>query len=103
MAIGNRQIGWSQEDNLLWEISKQLDRMNSILCTGPCPTTTTTTTVYNCYSYTLNNLGVVDYATWIGCDGSSQGSVVVDPSYNLCAQLGTVVYAGEIVYNGPCA
>ena len=42
MAIGNRQIGWSQEDNLLWEISKQLDRMNSILC--PCPITTTTTT-----------------------------------------------------------
>ena len=45
MAIGNRQIGWSQEDNLLWEISKQLDRMNSILCTGPCPTTTSTTTL----------------------------------------------------------
>jgi len=44
MAIGNRQIGWSQEDNLLWEISRQLDRMNSITCTGPCPTTTTTTT-----------------------------------------------------------
>ena len=44
MAIGNRQIGWSQEDNLLWEISKQLDRMNSIVCTGPCPTTTTTST-----------------------------------------------------------
>jgi hypothetical protein len=44
MAIGNRQIGWSQEENLLWEISKQLDKMNSILCTGPCPTTTSTTT-----------------------------------------------------------
>ena len=44
MAIGNRQIGWSQEDNLLWEISRQLDRINSIICTGPCPTTTTTTT-----------------------------------------------------------
>ena len=43
MAIGNRQIGWSQEENLLWQISKQLDRMDSILCTGPCPTTTTTT------------------------------------------------------------
>jgi hypothetical protein len=42
MAIGNRQIGWSQEDNLLWEISRQLDRMNSILC--PCPITTTTST-----------------------------------------------------------
>jgi hypothetical protein len=42
--IGNKQIGWSQESNLLWEISRQLDRINSIVCTGPCPTTTTTTT-----------------------------------------------------------
>jgi hypothetical protein len=43
MSIGNRQIGWSQEENLLWEVSRQLDRMNSILC--PCPTTTTSTTI----------------------------------------------------------
>lgn len=45
MAIGNKQIGWSQESNLLWEISKQLDRTISQMCTGPCPTTTTTTTI----------------------------------------------------------
>ncbi len=44
MSIGNRQIGWSQESNLLWEISRQLDRLNSQMCTGDCPTTTTTTT-----------------------------------------------------------
>lgn len=44
MAIGNRQIGWSQESNLLWEISRQLDRINNQMCTGGCPTTTTTTT-----------------------------------------------------------
>jgi|694.fasta_scaffold103928_2 hypothetical protein len=42
--IPAKQIGWSQESNLLWEISRQLDRINSIVCTGPCPTTTTTTT-----------------------------------------------------------
>ncbi len=45
MSIGNRQIGWSQESNLLWEISKQLDRAISVLCTGPCSTTTTTSTI----------------------------------------------------------
>lgn len=44
MAIGNKQIGWSQQSNLLWEISRQLDRINSFMCTGDCPTTTTTTT-----------------------------------------------------------
>lgn len=45
MAIGNRGIGWSEKDNLLWEISRQLDRILSVTCSGPCPTTTTTTTV----------------------------------------------------------
>jgi len=45
MAIGNKQIGWSQEENLLWEISRQLDNMISVVCTGYCPTTTTTTTL----------------------------------------------------------
>lgn len=44
MGIPNKQIGWSQESNLLWEISRQLDRTLSVLCTGSCPTTTTTTT-----------------------------------------------------------
>tara|TARA_R110000868_G_scaffold242231_2_gene497764 strand:+ start:81 stop:503 length:423 start_codon:yes stop_codon:yes gene_type:complete len=45
MAIPAKQIGISNEANLLWEISKQLDRINSVICTGPCPTTTTTTTL----------------------------------------------------------
>jgi len=56
MAIGNRQIGWSQEENLLWEVSRQLDRMNSILCTGPCPTTTTTTTVIPIFRLTFTDI-----------------------------------------------
>ena len=42
--IAPKQIGWSEKANLLWEISRQLDRINSVVCTGPCPTTTTTST-----------------------------------------------------------
>ena len=30
MAIPNRQIGWSQRANLLWEISKQLERLTQV-------------------------------------------------------------------------
>ena len=45
MSIPRKQIGWSNESNLLWEISRQLDRINSFMCTGGCPTTTTTTTL----------------------------------------------------------
>lgn len=44
MAIPPKQIGYSNEANLLWEISRQLDRINSQMCVGDCPTTTTTTT-----------------------------------------------------------
>lgn len=30
MAIPNKQIGWSQRANLLWEISKQLERLTQV-------------------------------------------------------------------------
>ena len=43
MPISSKQIGWSQESNLLWQISKQLDQLIKI--TGKLTTTTTTTTV----------------------------------------------------------
>jgi len=42
MSIGNRQIGWSNESNLLWEIGKKLEKL--IQVAGPAQTTTTTTT-----------------------------------------------------------
>lgn len=31
MAIPNKQIGWSQESNLLWNISSQLDRLTKVI------------------------------------------------------------------------
>lgn len=31
MAIGNKQIGWSNESNLLWDISNQLDRLTKVI------------------------------------------------------------------------
>ncbi len=43
MAIPSRQIGWSGKANLLWEISKELERLICVTA-GGCPTTTTTTT-----------------------------------------------------------
>lgn len=121
MAIPSKQIGGSEKYNLLWQISKQLDQLICIR-SGNCtttttttvvpitttttttvaPTTTTTTTIYNCYSYTVSDPSVVYQATWIDCNGNPQSSVVTSLSYNLCARLGTVVYGGQIVNNGPC-
>jgi hypothetical protein len=44
MAIPSRQIGWSTQSNLLWTISKELERLTCVMA-GGCTTTTTTTTV----------------------------------------------------------
>lgn len=32
MAIPSRQIGWSTESNLLWEMNKQLETLNCVMC-----------------------------------------------------------------------
>ena len=32
MAIPSRQIGWSTTDNLLWQISKQLEYLDRVYC-----------------------------------------------------------------------
>ena len=45
MAIPNRQIGWSSTDNLLWQISKQLEQLIRVTSANNTNTTTTTTTV----------------------------------------------------------
>lgn len=45
MAIPSRQIGWGTEENLLWEISKQLEALTGVISKiGVTPSTSTTTT-----------------------------------------------------------
>lgn len=36
MSIPNREIGWSNESNLLWGIAKQMQQLNGILGNGGC-------------------------------------------------------------------
>jgi hypothetical protein len=38
MAILSRQIGWSQESNLIYELLRELNRMNQILGSSPLTT-----------------------------------------------------------------
>lgn len=47
MSIPNRQIGWSQESNLLWQISKQLDEASCQLCSISGTSGTSGTSGYN--------------------------------------------------------
>jgi hypothetical protein len=43
MGIPNKQIGWGNESNLLWQISKQLERLIQVTAAAGTTTTTTTT------------------------------------------------------------
>lgn len=54
MAIPSRQIGWGTEENLLWQISKQLEYLTRV--TYNIGTTTTTTTAFpaNCVEFVVN-------------------------------------------------
>lgn len=68
MAIGNKQIGWSNESNLLWEISKQLDRTLRTICTGECPTTTSTTTLTPTTTSTTTEAPIIIYTYILACN-----------------------------------
>lgn len=37
MSVPNKQIGWSQESNLLWQVSKQLEKLSCQLCNVGIP------------------------------------------------------------------
>ena len=53
MAIGNRQIGWSQESNLLWSISSQIQRLISVVSKSLAPK-------YKVYTALLTQSGASD-------------------------------------------
>jgi hypothetical protein len=69
MAIPSRGIGWSTVDNLLWQISKQLEQLTNVTAKG-CTTTTTTTTlpVYRVYTALLTQVGPDDKLSISGVD-----------------------------------
>jgi hypothetical protein len=89
--IPRKQIGWSQESNLLWEISRQLDRIINQMCVGPCPTTTTTTE-NPCRQFTLTFLVEENInISGINCEGEAftvsirGGGIIIGQTYDLCA------------------
>ena len=60
MAIPSRGIGWGTEENLLWQISKQIERLTCVTAGGCGSITTTTTTtlpVYRVYTALLTQTG----------------------------------------------
>lgn len=70
MAIPSRQIGWGTEENLLYEISRQLEALTGVISKiGQGQTTTTTTTLVppNCIEFVVNTT----YGTYFEFTASS--------------------------------
>jgi hypothetical protein len=75
MGIISRQIGWSQESNLLWQILKQLNRLTSIMF-GLKPK-------YKVYTALLTQTGV-DGVTSIG-----GGDLIIGVTYQIIDNAGS--------------
>jgi hypothetical protein len=58
MAIPSKQIGWGTQENLLWEISKQLEQLAGVMSKIGQTTSTTTTTVAPSTTTTTTTQGV---------------------------------------------
>ena len=95
MAIPSRQIGWSTQSNLLWEISKQLEQLICVTAGGCGTTTTTTTTVAPGWTFVPNEISVFPansdgYTLYEGAWTAYDNGQIVDP----------VSYAGEFFTDG---
>lgn len=69
MAIPSRQIGWSTEDNLLWQISKQLEQLTNVTakaCANNAPT-------YKVFTALLTQTGGSQYQEANGGDPLFKG------------------------------
>lgn len=62
MAIPSRQIGWGTEENLLWQISKQLEYLTRVVYNINGNTTTTTTSSTSTTTTTTTNPGYYTYS-----------------------------------------
>jgi uncharacterized protein (TIGR02145 family) len=79
MAIPSKQIGWSEKSNLLWEVSRQLDRLLNVIggqgstvtttsSTTTISSTTTTTTTTGCLNCTQQDLPPIGTQIWQKCN-----------------------------------
>ena len=116
MSIPNRQIGWSNEANLLWYISSELEQ---IICQAACctttstsstsSTTTTTTTLTPCAVYEIQTNVTGSVARYIDCNTGEYtftGPLSNESVTTVCAVRDSVSFTfgtGTITEVGVCS
>jgi hypothetical protein len=109
MAIPSRQIGWGTEENLLWQISKQLETLTRVVYNiggNTTSTTSTTTTVAPSYLYyvgspCLGGANVIIRSTI----SLTPGTVVYHSNLNCCTITGLnpgLIYDADYVSTATC-
>jgi hypothetical protein len=86
MAIPSRQIGWGTEENLLWEVSKQLDQLTKVTGNIPAPLSLYSGTFFD---ITTQNNGGATVANQV-----LLGSTQAANGFTLANNTVTVVNAG---------
>jgi hypothetical protein len=106
MAIPSRQIGWGTEENLLWQISKQLEYLTGVAYTAGLTSSTVTFPVPAAASTVSTTAGAG--TTIINFEGPIANSFTLDVTTAPGAQLGNKIYlmitggnpSGTITFTG---
>jgi hypothetical protein len=111
MAIPSRGIGWGTEENLLWQISKQLERLTGVTAnSGVSGTSGTSGTsgitpvfpaplVYGLYSQTSNSTPITDTTEELTLIGAGEGTLSVPANGFLVGDSFRAIVGGELSSN----
>ena len=90
MAIPSRQIGWGTEENLLWQISKQLEYLTGVAYSAGSASSTSTFPVPGDGDTVSTTAGAG--TTIINFEGPIANDFTLDVTTGTGAQLGSKIY-----------